>query len=79
MARRVVAVNERGARIGEYHTNAKLTDREVDLIRELHEDAGYSYGLIQDWFPVSKSAIAFICRYERRAQTPDRWKTICEK
>lgn len=74
--KKVVAVNERGMRIGESHQNAKLSDRDVDHIRELHEDHGFSYGYILDWWEISKSAISFICRYERRAQTPDRFKPL---
>lgn len=38
MARKIVAVNERGLRIGEDHPKASLTDHEVDLIRELGEE-----------------------------------------
>jgi hypothetical protein len=33
-----VVVNERGRRIGESHPRARLTDHEIDLIRELAED-----------------------------------------
>lgn len=32
-----VLVNEKGRRVGETHPRARLTDHEVDLIRELHE------------------------------------------
>lgn len=35
---RIVAVNERGARIGEGHPKATLTDHEVDLLRELLDE-----------------------------------------
>ena len=77
MVRKItVAVNERGLRIGQYHQHAKLTDQEVDRVRELHEDHGYDYAHIADWFEVSERCIAAICRYERRAQTPYRWKVV---
>lgn len=33
-----VAVNEHGRRIGESHPRAKLTDHEVDLMRELFDE-----------------------------------------
>ncbi|MCQ4325768.1 hypothetical protein CXK94_08380 [Stutzerimonas stutzeri] len=74
MAKRMVAVNELNLRIGEDHCNAKLSNRDVDSIRELHEEHGASYDRLLDWFPVSKSLIAKICRYEIRAQTPMRWR-----
>lgn len=77
MARgKTVAVNERGLRIGEDHQNARFTNRDVDLVREIHEDHGFSYGYIADWFAMSKAQIAKICQYNRRAQTPDAWKVV---
>lgn len=66
---RLVAVNERGRRIGEDHPLARLTDGEVELIRQLHEE-GMSYAVLAEKFEVSRWAIGRICRYERRAQTP---------
>lgn len=69
-----VAVNEAGYLVGETHPNAKLSDREVDLVRELHEEHGHSPSVIADWFNATKEALVRICRYERRAQTPARWK-----
>lgn len=70
-----VAVNERGLRVGESHQNSKLTDSEVELIRQLHED-GLSYKKLAEKFEVSKSLIAAICRYERRNQAVERWKVV---
>lgn len=74
--RRIVAVNEKGRLIGECHQNAKLSDADVDRIRELREDEGKSYVAIARIFNVAKSTIADICKYRRRAQTPSRWKTV---
>ncbi|NMF99559.2 hypothetical protein GPA27_19460 [Aromatoleum toluolicum] len=72
-------MNDRGIRIGEHHQNARLTDAEVDLIRELHEDEGMGYGELAKRFDVGKSTIADICTYRRRAQTIARWVRIQEK
>lgn len=69
----LVALNEKGLRIGEDHVNAKLTDAEVETIRDLH-DAGMSYSQLAEKFEQSKGAIAKICRYERRGQTVSKWK-----
>ena len=76
--KKTVAVNEKGIRIGEDHQHAKLSNRDVDRVRELHEDHGHRYGYIADWFGTTKRCIAAICRYERRGQTPDRWKLVKE-
>ena len=42
-------VNEHARGIGKSHPRARLTDREIDLIRELHEK-GLSYGQIAEKF-----------------------------
>lgn len=73
--RKVVAVNDRGLRIGEDHQRAKLTNFEVDLIRQLHAD-GVSYRTLAEKFEVSKRTIAAICRFERRSEAPTNWKTV---
>lgn len=75
---RSVPVNEAGLRIGEEHPNAKLTDAEVERIRDLHEFDGMTYKALAEKFEVSKWCIGRICRYERRAQRPTNWKTIEE-
>lgn len=74
---KTVAVNEAGLRIGEDHPNSKLTDSEVETIRQMNE-GGMSYKTLAEKFEVSKGSIAKICRYERRGQTPADWKRIKE-
>lgn len=71
-----VAVNEFGFRIGQYHPNAKLSDEKIDQIRDMREEKNMRYTDIASIVGLSKSAIAKICRYERRAQTPERWKKV---
>ena len=73
---RLVATNDRGMRIGEYHQNSNLSDKEVDQIRDLHEFAGWSYRDIARAYGASKSCIAEICRYEKRNQTVFDWKKV---
>jgi DNA invertase Pin-like site-specific DNA recombinase len=72
---RLVAVNEKGLRLGEDHQRAKLTNHEVECIRRLHSD-GMDYLTIAQKFDVSKSVIARICRFEIRATAAIRWKTV---
>lgn len=74
--RRVYAVNENGRRIGESHQAARLTDEQVDRIRDLHEEHGLSYLQLAKMYYVSKQTIASICQYQRRAQTPFGFKTL---
>jgi len=74
--KRVYAVNEHGRRIGEAHQHARLTDEQVDRIRDLHEEHGLSYLQLAKMYYVSKQTIASICQYQRRAQTPFGFKTL---
>lgn len=75
MKKRIVAINERGLRVGEDHQNAKLTDQDVECIRELNRQ-GIGYGALAEKFEVSKSLIAKICTYQRRAETATNYKTV---
>lgn len=78
MSRRIVAINELGIRIGEDHQRAKLTDAEVDLMRQLNEE-GMSYSVLAEKFEVGKTTVAEICRYEKRAQIATKWRVIKRK
>lgn len=71
---RVFGVNDKGLRVGEDHQNAILTNDEVELIRDLRAQ-GLKYDTIAEKFEVSKSTIAMICRYERRAESATQFKT----
>lgn len=73
---KLIAVNELGRRIGEDHQHARLTNEQVDRIRDLHELHGLKYQQLADMFQVSKSMIAGVCQYRRRAQTPFGWKKL---
>jgi hypothetical protein len=64
---KMVAVNDKGQRIGEGHPRAVLSDIEVDVVLELR-DEGWSFGQLALHMDVSKSCIAKICWGERRAQ-----------
>ena len=76
MTIKLIGIGENGARVGETHHRAKLTDEDVDLIRELHEDYGLSYRELAVKFEVSKSTIRDIVVCRRRWQLPVRWKRI---
>ena len=72
----IVAYNEMGRRIGQTHHRAKLSDAQVDEIRELHEDLNLSYSRIAIMFRISKAAVAMICQYKRRADTVAVWRAL---
>jgi transposase len=73
--RKQIGINERGLRVGEDHQNAKLTDAEVDMIRELHRE-GLSYKALAVKFEVSKSLVRYIVQFKRRGQVASSWRTV---
>lgn len=75
LMRKQIGINERGLRVGEDHQNAKLTDAEVDMIRELHSE-GLSYKTLAMKFDVSKSLIRYIVQFKRRGQVATSWRSV---
>jgi len=71
-----IAVDENGLRIGETHPNAKLTDAQVDLMRDLREVNGWTYDQLAEHFGVPYITVQKICTYQRRASTIARWKVL---
>lgn len=72
---RLVALNERGQRIGETHPQAKYTNLEIAEVLALR-DQGMSYLEIAKVRGIPKSTVAHICRGARRCQTPARYSTV---
>jgi len=72
-----VKLNERGRRIGDSHPRSKLSDHEVDLIRELWEGVLEPDGSITRLgvrriarkFEISKAQVQRIVSYRQRAET----------
>lgn len=55
-----------GGRVGEQHQHAKLSDHEVELVRRMRAE-GLTYDCIAEKMEVSKSCVADICTWRRRA------------
>lgn len=73
--KKIVAVNERGLRIGEDHQNAKYTNGEIEMVLTLRDD-GKSYGEIARLVEMPKSTVSDICSGRRRCQYPSDFKTV---
>lgn len=71
-----VAVDENGLRIGETHHAARLTDAQVDEMRDLREGQHWTYDQLAAHFAVPYITVQKICTYERRASTIARWKVL---
>lgn len=79
MNHRLVAVNDDGLLIGEDHPRAKLTDAQVDEMRDLREDDRWTIPALARRFGVSVSTVHAITTYQSRAQRPAGWKRIGAK
>ena len=66
-------VSAAGIPIGEAHHNAKLSDREVELVRKLHEQ-GFGYRRLAAKFEVSRTMIKMIVTFEKRATAAAGWR-----
>jgi hypothetical protein len=76
---KLVAVNEKGYRIGESHHNAKLTDEEIDMIFYLHEQGLGTRTIaakFDDGKTISRTTVRNVLRGRKRAQQPDRYKRV---
>ena len=71
-----VALDDRGNRIGETHPNAKLSDAEVDRMRDLYENEKLLPAALATMFNVPVITVKKIVAYDRRATTIARWHVI---
>lgn len=73
--KRVIAVNEKGYRLGEDHHRAKLTDHEVGLVLELL-DEGMSERLVAEKMEISRRTVRDIKAGRIRCQTPAAYRPL---
>lgn len=72
----VIALNERGYRIGETHHNSKVSDEIVSKIRDLHEYHRIGYRRLARMFNLKRAFIQKVCKYAIRAQVPARYSRV---
>ncbi len=72
-----IGVNELNIPVGEDHPRARLTNHDVDLICELH-DEGIGYGEIAKKFNISKGSVRDFVTGRRRSQYPVRLKRVAQ-
>lgn len=71
-------VAESGKAIGEHHHRAKLSDADVELIRDIYDEGMVSYATLAKVFQVSKATIYDIVTFRRRATSPAGYKNTEE-
>jgi len=72
----LVALNERGYRIGQTHHNSKVPDEIISKIRDLHEYHRIGYRRLARMFNLKRAFIQKVCNYAIRAQIPARYARI---
>jgi hypothetical protein len=75
LCRLIIKLSDRGLRIGESHGRAKLTDRDVELLRQLR-DQGWSLTHLAEKFDLSRRHVLRICSHRQRATTVARLKVV---
>ena len=72
---KVVGVNDRGYRVGASHPKAKLTQEDVNRIRDLHEGEHRGYRRIARLVGLHRATVVQICSYTRW-QTPTSFRKV---
>jgi DNA-binding NarL/FixJ family response regulator len=72
---RMLAVNEKGYRLGEDHHRAKLTNHEVDLVLQLL-DEGMSERKVAEKFEISRRTVRDYKAAKTRSQTPEAFRSL---
>lgn len=76
MTKRIdIALGERGVPLGENHPMAKLSDRQVEHMRDLYDEGLVGYKTLARWFKCSRDTARGICTFRRRATLPVKWKS----
>ncbi len=73
-----VHIGEYGKRVGETHGRAKLSDHEIDLVRQLKEE-GMPAPEIAEKFAVSKRYDYKLVNFERRASIVAQFRRVVGK
>jgi hypothetical protein len=77
LQRKEVRLSVEGQRCGETHPNARLTDHDVELMRQLHED-GMPCSVIAEKFECARTTVSGIVNYSHRIAIPMGRKIILE-
>lgn len=71
--KRTFKMSDQNQLMGDSHPHARLTDAQVDWIRDIYEEGFVGYKTLAQAFGVPKATIQSICNYYRRSATLDRF------
>ncbi len=78
----MVGIDERGRRVGESHPRARLTNDQVDWLRDLYDTGMVGYRTLAraaNWLwgiEVSRNTVSKLVKYERRNATVMSYKAV---
>ena len=72
---KLIGINDDGRRVGQDHHRAQYTDKEVETVRQLKEQR-MTYRQIAEKMDMPYWTVSRLCRHERRAQTPTKFKKV---
>lgn len=74
----LIAINDIGRRVGQSHPQAKLTDRDAELLLALRalNSSAWTYDALAEKFEISRSQARNICLGRKRGQLPTGWKVV---
>lgn len=81
----LIGVTEEGRRCGQHHPRAKLTDAQVDQIRDWHDTGMLGYRVIVRWclqrfgVVIPRDTIRDIIKCRSRYALTMKFKTVCIK
>lgn len=79
MSKKIIyGVDEKGNAMGEAHHRAKLSDADVELIRDIFDEGFERQATLAKVFGVSKQTIQDIVTFRRRAGSPASYRTVTE-
>jgi hypothetical protein len=66
MAIRRCRRGEKGRLAGERHPNARYTDHEIELMRDMHANHGFGYRRLARIFECSRGYVRLVVKFSRR-------------
>jgi len=74
----MIQIGEYGKRVGESHGRAKLSDHEIDLVRQLKEE-GMPATEIAEKFEVGRRYVYKVVNFERRASIVAQYRRVAKQ
>lgn len=72
----ILPCDEQRKPVGQYHPKAKLSDADIELIRDIYDEGLVGYGTLAKVFGVKKHVIRDIVTFRRRSTAAVHYRTV---